>query len=143
LFSAAAALSVVEFSGAAGTLAAGALSDKIGRRNTLLLIAVLLPVFVFFFIQTSGIVSIIMLGFSGFVLFGASPVLLALINDIESNRQNFVNGTYMAINFAVAALSMLLVGSLSDLIGLDKMFEYLPYFALAIIPAALLLKDKK
>jgi multisubunit Na+/H+ antiporter MnhB subunit len=98
---------------------------------------------VFFFIQTSGIVSIIMLGFSGFVLFGASPVLLALINDIESNRQNFVNGTYMAINFAVAALSMLLVGSLSDLIGLDKMFEYLPYFALAIIPAALLLKDKK
>jgi len=143
LFGAATALSIVEFSGAAGTLVAGTLSDKIGRQNTLLIIAFLLPIFVYLFIHTNGIISFIMLGFSGFILFGASPVLLALINDIESDRQNFVNGTYMAINFAVAALSMLVVGGLSDLIGLNKMFEYLPYFALAIIPAALLLKNKK
>lgn len=142
LFSAASSLTMVQVAGAVGTLAAGYLSDKFGRKRTLIAIGFLLPVFTFGFIYTSGILSYVMLAMSGLIMFGASPVLLALVHDIDSIRQNFLNGTYMAINFVVGAASMMLVGSLSDFIGLAKMFEYMPYIAIAIIPFAFLIKEK-
>jgi len=49
----------------------------------------------------------------------------------------------MTINFALGALAALIVGWLSDKIGLDITFKLAPLFAVLAIPFAFMFKDSK
>jgi len=143
LWVAAYSLSILEFAGAAGSLAAGSISDKIGRRNTLIIIALVTPVLMFLYNYTSGWLNIITLIFTGFFIFGSTPVMLALVQEKNAERPSFTNGVYMTINFALGALAALIVGWLSDKIGLDITFKLAPLFAVLAIPFAFMFKDSK
>ncbi|MBN2236507.1 MAG: MFS transporter [Bacteroidales bacterium] len=143
LWVAAYSLSILEFAGAAGSLVAGGVSDKIGRRNTLVSIAVVTPFLMLFYNQTEGLLNIFMLMLIGFFIFGSGPVLLALVQEKNSERPSFTNGVYMTINFALGAIAALLVGWLSDYIGLAQTFQLAPLFAALAIPFAFLFKDAK
>jgi len=112
-------LSILQLSGAAGTFLAGTISDKIGRKNSLLIIAVMNPILMWLFINFSGILLIPILIVTGFFLLASSPVLLALVHDIDSKHMSFLNGIYMTINFAVSSIMTLFVGFLADRIGLE------------------------
>jgi FSR family fosmidomycin resistance protein-like MFS transporter len=119
LWSAGISLSIVQFSGAAGTLFSGSISDKIGRRFTLLIMAIATPFFMLLFIYLSdSVVAIPILIIIGFIMFATTPVLLAEINTIKSDHAGLFNGIFMTINFASAALAMLLIGILGDVLGL-------------------------
>jgi FSR family fosmidomycin resistance protein-like MFS transporter len=135
-------LSVFQFAGAAGTLGAGFISDKIGKRNILLISAVLSPIIMFAFLNASPILMFPLLILEGLLLFVQGPVLLSLFQDINTKRPAFTNSIYMTINFVVNASVVFLVGILGDYFGLDLTFELSAYFAILAIPIIYLLPKK-
>jgi len=133
-------LSVVQLSGAAGTFIAGTVSDLFGRKTVLLIITVTTPVFMWLFIVLDGILIIPLLIVTGFFLFASGPVLLALVQDIDSEHQAFVNGIYMTINFVISSLTVVLIGFAGDSIGLELTYKLACVVALFAIPLVLILK---
>ncbi len=134
-------LVLVELAGAAGTLLAGNYSDKIGRKKTLIIIAIVMPVLLLFYNISTGFVAIIFLALSGLFLFGSAPVLLALVHDYKFDKPSFINSIYMTLSFVFGAGSNMLIGFLSDIYGLDNLFLYSPLLALFAIPFAFMMPD--
>lgn len=135
-------LSVFQFAGAGGTLLAGFVSDKIGRRTTLLITSVVSPFLMWAFIYSNSIFVFPILIITGILVFAQGPVLLALFQDTNTTQPSFVNGIYMTINFAVNSIMVLFVGVLSDFIGLDLTFKISAILALFAIPFIYFLPKK-
>jgi len=142
LWLAGASLAILQFAGALGTFSSGTISDKFGRGNTLLAIALSLPLFMWLFILFGDILMIPILIFMGFFLFASNPVMLAIINEIKSERPAFINGVYMTINFAISAFTVTMVGVLGDMVGLDVMYKIVSFFPLMAVPFILIFKQK-
>jgi len=135
-------LSILQATAVVGTFVSGSISDKIGRFNTLLILAVISPFFMFLFLWAGPALQMISLLALGFVLTASTPVLLALVQEQGSNQPALMNGTFATINFLTEALSILAAGYIGDAIGLAKTFQISGYLAFIAIPAVFLLKKK-
>ncbi len=136
-------LSVFEIAGVLGVLVLGRYSDKAGRRLMLIIAAIFSPVFMWLFLITDGYMRYAMLLFLGFFIFSSTPVILAYVQDLKSDRPSFMNGLYMTISFATGAIAVFLSGWLADMTSMTTAF-YVCIFASALaIPFAFLLKVKK
>jgi FSR family fosmidomycin resistance protein-like MFS transporter len=133
-------LSILQFAGAGGTLLAGIISDKIGRRKSLLIISISNPILMFLFIYIQGIWMIPILIITGLFLFGSGPVILALVHDLDSKHMSFINGVYMTINFILSSVMVLAVGFFADTIGLDLTYKISAWIALGSIPFVFFIK---
>ncbi len=129
-------LSVLQGFGVAGTFLAGSLSDRIGRKQTLLISSIGTVLFMGLF---SYINSIIFLSFLGFFLFASGPVLLTIVQDTDTRMPTFMNGIYMSINFGVGSLMALVIGFMGDTIGLAQSYIISSAIGIGLIPLALLL----
>ena len=133
-------LSVLQLAGAGGTFLAGIVSDRIGRKMTLLVISAVSPFLMWLFIVLNGRFVIPVLIVTGFFLFASSPVLLALVHDIDSKRMSFINGVYMTLNFTLNSLMVLIVGFAADRIGLDLTYKISAMAAAVSIPFVIFMK---
>ncbi|MCK4967367.1 MFS transporter, partial [bacterium] len=127
-------LSILQFAGAGGSFFCGTISDKIGRKTTLLIVSILSPVFMMLFVFYGGTFVIPLLIILGFSIFAQGPVLLAVIQDLNSERPAFINGVYMTINFMVSSIAVLIVGILGDVIGLENTYMLSAVLAFGAIP---------
>lgn len=130
-------LSVLQFFGVVGTLLAGNVSDKIGRKSTLIIASFgsIIAMSLFIFTQ-----SIYLLAVLGLFLFATGPVLMAGVQDTNSNMPTFMNSMYMSINFGVSSAIVFGIGALGDSIGLAQTYIFCTVFALGTIPMAMLLQ---
>jgi len=143
LWGAGISLSVLQLAGAAGTFLSGSISDKIGRRSTLVIVSLMSPILMLLFINSSGIFSVILLVLIGIFLVAPQSVNLAVIHDLDTRHLPFVNGVYMMINFFINSVMTLAVGGLSDRIGMDKTFFIAALLAFPSIIFALRVPRKK
>lgn len=116
-------LSVLQLAGAFGTFYAGTISDKIGRKSSLLIIGLVSPVLMFFFNFIHGFWTLPLLILMGVFLIAPTPILLALIHELKTERLAFVNGIYMTINFTMSSIMLLLVGVSSDIFGINITYK--------------------
>jgi len=137
------ALVVYEAGGILGTLFGGSLSDRIGRKKVLLASGIISPFLLILFLHSQGIIGFAILIVMGLIQFSSSPVLLAYIQDINSDHPSFVNSIYMFISFAFSALTVLLFGVVSDWKDLSFALNISAYIALGAIPFIILLPNKK
>ncbi|MBN1251413.1 MAG: MFS transporter [Bacteroidales bacterium] len=128
-------LAIYQFAGAIGTFTSGTISDKIGRKNTLLIAAISNPLLmlVYVYFQDTAF-SYIFLALLGLTLVSSGSVLLAMVQDIPSDRPAFMNGIYMTINFFVGSLGAVLIGYIGDTYGLENTFYLSAIFAVIAIP---------
>ncbi len=133
-------LTVVQFSGAVGTLLSGTLSDKIGRKKTLMITAVFSPILMGLFLVVNGPLLFPLLMAIGFFLMAPTPVLLASVNERKSDHPAFVNSIYMMINFTISSIAVMLVGILSDMIGFRLTYQIAVLISIGAIPATIRMK---
>jgi len=134
-------LAILQFSGAAGTLGAGWISDKIGRKSTLVFATIANPILMWLFLNSSEVFHIPILILLGLTLFAFGPVQLALVQDTESQHPAFLNGVYMMLNFGISAIMAVLIGLGGDLFGLSYTFNICVFLALGAIPFAFFIKN--
>ena len=135
-------LSVFEFAGAIGAYLAGTFSDKIGRLRMLTVIILVSPVLMLLFISSEGAMMFPILLLLGFFIISSTPVMLALVMDIDSEHQAFLSGVFMFISFVSSSVTALFVGILSDFIGLVDTYKVASLLAFLAIPFVLILKRK-
>jgi predicted MFS family arabinose efflux permease len=82
-----------------------------------------LPLMMGLFVLSPGILMLPLLVVLGMFLFGLRPVVLALVHDLESAHPSYVNGIYYMITFVATSTMILLVGVVSDQIGLEQTFR--------------------
>jgi FSR family fosmidomycin resistance protein-like MFS transporter len=142
LFFADASLSVLQLAGAAGTFISGTLSDKLGRTRTLLIITMVTPFLMLWFLSGTGVWQIIILAILGLFLFAPTSVLLALIHEQKSDNLAFLNGTFMFLNFFIGAIVYPVVGYMADKMGFEKTFYYAALFSFGSVIIIFLSRKK-
>ncbi|MFO7828524.1 MAG: MFS transporter [Bacteroidales bacterium] len=135
-------LSVFEFAGAAGAYLAGTFSDKIGRLKMLTIIILVSPLLMLTFVYSEGAMMFPVLLLLGFFLISSTPVILALVMDIDSEHPAFLSGIFMFISFVSTSLTSFFVGVLSDFIGLIDTYKTASMLAFLAIPFVLLLRKR-
>ena len=117
-----ASLSVLEAGGVIGALVGGSASDVLGRRRVLVASFLLTPILMFILVLTPGwwrLPLLIPLGFFGLM---ATPVIMASVQESAPENRALANGIYMALNFVLRALIVVLVGALADRTGMRSAF---------------------
>jgi FSR family fosmidomycin resistance protein-like MFS transporter len=127
-------LSILQFSGVAGALLAGALSDKFGRLRMLVISFIVTPICMFLFVQSNDLLKIPFLILVGFFGLSITPVLMAIVMENYPEQRSFSNGVYMTISFILSAVAVLLVGFLADLVSLRFAFMV----SAAVLPVGLI-----
>jgi FSR family fosmidomycin resistance protein-like MFS transporter len=129
----------LELAGAAGTFAAGSVSDRIGRRKTLFIIKTVSPFMMMLFLLAKGFWIMPILIILGLFSFASAPITLALVQENAGDHPAAANGVIMTMAFFFGAISVFLVGLLSDQIGLAGSYWICAILSLVGIPCSLLL----
>ncbi len=135
-------LTVFEFAGAIGAYLAGTFSDKIGRLKMLTTIILISPVLMLSFTYSEGALMFPVLLLLGFFIISSTPVILALVMDIDSEHQAFLSGVFMFISFVSSSVTNIVVGVLGDWIGLLDTYKISSLLAFFAIPFVLILRKK-
>ena len=136
-------LSVIQLAGVVGTYTAGTISDRIGRRTAMVIITLISPFLMWLFTNSGGLVTFPILILVGFFLISPGPVMLAIVQEMDTKHLAFVNGIFMTISFGLSSIMLLLVGIMADNFGLDITYTISAVVALFAIPFAFLLPKKK
>lgn len=129
-------LSILQFFGVIGALGAGHISDKIGRKNTLVISSIGSVIAAGFFVYFN---SIFILPFIGLFVLSTGPVLMATVQDTNSHMPTFMNSMYMSINFGVSSIIVFCVGILGDKVGLELTYIISTILAIGCIPVSYLI----
>ena len=129
-------ISILQLFGVIGTLASGNISDKIGRKTTLIIASVgaVISMALFIWFNTVFILPLV-----GLFLFATGPVLMATVQSTSSNMPTFMNSMYMSINFGVSASIVFCVGLLGDYFGLGITYIICNIMAIGTIPMSFML----
>lgn len=129
-------LTILQLAGAAGALFAGTISDRLGRSTTLLIISIATPLLMIVFLSLEGAWIIPVLIPLGFFLFAPTAVMMAIIQDLHTEKKAFVNAIYMTINFFISSMVIPMVGFVTDHFGFQTSyiaFNILSFGAIAVV----------
>jgi FSR family fosmidomycin resistance protein-like MFS transporter len=135
-------LSVLEAAGVVGALLGGALSDRIGRRATLLISLSTTPALMFAFLATGGWLRFPLLLALGLTSLSVVPVIMALVQETYPENRALANGVYMALSFGIRSSVVVVVGAMGDLWGMPSAFAISAAIPLLGLPFLLLLPSR-
>jgi FSR family fosmidomycin resistance protein-like MFS transporter len=131
--------------GVAGQMTGGALSDRHGRKGTIVtgmaVAMVALPGFLF----TTGWVSLLFLLVFGFALWSSFSVTLAIAHELMPGELGLSSGLLLGFSMGLGGLGVAAIGSLADAIGLAGALASLliPLAAATVLMAVLPYRGRK
>jgi FSR family fosmidomycin resistance protein-like MFS transporter len=142
LWFAGAALSIYEAAGMVGSLAAGTVSDRIGRRKVLAGAMALATPLMAAFMLTSGVLRLPLLLALGFTALAIMPVMMALLSERFPENRALANGIYLGFSFLANAAATLVLGLLADAFSLRMAFTISTAVPLLGLPLVWLLPGR-
>ncbi len=136
-------LALFEGAGVIGVLAAGSLSDKMGRRKVLFFSLIASPLAVLLFLWSGGWLRFAVLLVTGFTLLSTTPVMLALVQEHSVSSPAAANGFFMMMSFMARSAIAVVVGFIGDVIGLDATYLISAIIGFCGLPFILMLPKKK
>ncbi len=133
LWLAGAALSITQLSGVIGAFLAGSLSDTFGRRRLLAISYTATPICMMLFLLVRGFWQLPFLILTGFFGISVIPVIMAVVLESFPASRSLANGVYMAVNFILSALGVVLAGKFADVFGMRTLF----WIAAGLVPLGL------
>jgi FSR family fosmidomycin resistance protein-like MFS transporter len=137
------ALSIFEAAGMVGSLAAGTLSDRIGRRKVLAASMALSAPLMGAFVILQGAVRLPLLVGMGLTAMAIMPVMMALLSERYPENRAVVNGLYLGLSFVANAAATLVVGILADALSLRVALLICTVVPLLGLPLVSLLPGRK
>ena len=74
----------------------------------------------------------------GFFIFAPTSVMLATVQELNTEKKAFVNSIYMTLNFFVSVMIYPLVGAAIDRVGFLPTFRFIAYLGFGAILVVLL-----
>lgn len=113
------AVSVYALSGTIGGLIAGRLSERIGRRRVIVGSLLAAVPFLYLFLMTDGVLSLLFMALGAMFQLCSTPVAVVFAQELFPEHRGMVSGVLMGLGWGVGALLITLVGYLGDLLGLE------------------------
>jgi FSR family fosmidomycin resistance protein-like MFS transporter len=113
-----ASLSLLEIAGVLGAFLGGVISDRIGRHRMLFVSMLATSISMFLFLMSSGWMRVLLLPVLGFTALSVAPVIMALVQESYPENRALANGIYMAMNFLIRSVMVMILGVIGDLLGL-------------------------
>jgi len=139
LFFAGLALTILEAAAVIGAMLGGIISDRVGRRLTLVVSLVLSPVLLILFLTQPSWIRYILLLLIGITAFSVTPVMIAMVMENFSDSKALANGLYMAIYFLLRSGAIALTGVMADLWGLSTTFYICAIVCFFSVPSVYLI----
>jgi len=138
-FVAGAAVTLFQTAGMMGTIAAGWLGDRLGRRTVLLFGVLAGPASLLLFVGLHGWARFLFLALAGAALVSLHPVYMALVQESFPESRGLANAMYLAMVFVISSGAAVAVGALGDGVGLRWAFVISALVAFLSIPLILAL----
>ena len=142
-FVAGAAVALFLAAGMAGTLGAGWISDRVGRRAVLLFGVLAGPAGLLGFTLLQGWARFPFLALAGAALVSLHPVCMALVQGTFPESRGLANAIYLSMAFVISSGAAVVVGALGDGIGLRWAFVVSALITFLSIPVILVLPGKR
>ena len=127
-------LSLMLFVGGVGTLAAGPIADRVGRRPVLLASLLATPPLTVVFIAVGGIVGAVALALVGVCVVGTFGVIGVMSQEYLPSRIGLASGITIGFSIGLGGVAALALGALADAVDLETAL-----YASAGIPALAIL----
>lgn len=134
---------IMLFCGAIGGVIGGLLSDRFGRKKLTVFSLILTTPLLYAFINTSGLLSTVLLALAGASLLSSFSVTVIQAQEAIPNNKSLASGISMGFANGIGSLLVIPVGRIGDLYGLPNAFMLL--FALPVLAGlvALFMKGGK
>jgi FSR family fosmidomycin resistance protein-like MFS transporter len=137
------AVAAYEVGGTIGAFAGGIFSDRFGRRAVLAWGIVLgLPALVGAVALAPGLLQLAVLGVGGFAVLSASAVHIVAMHELLPDNRSLGTGIFYVVSSAASIVTLIGVGALADRTGLGTAMTAGLVFAIAALPAILLLPSQ-
>lgn len=134
-------LALYEFAGVAGALVGGTLSDRIGRKQTIIGATIAASVLMFVFLSVDGIPLLLALALLGFASLSVTPILQAIVQEQLPGNRATASGMFILYAFIIRAINTMLVGFIGDTASLTAAYWISIGINLLCIPVVLWLPN--
>lgn len=130
-----------ELAGVGGALTGGTLSDRLGRKQTIMMMGVLSAILAYAFVSVDNWLQWPLLVMLGLTALSVTPIYQALVQDQLPNNRATASGMFIFYAFIVRAINVMLVGILADNVGLSSALLIAAGVSLLAVPMVFLLPN--
>ena len=133
-------LSAFLLAGTLGSLAGGPLADRYGYKKTVLTSLSVAPIFLYLFLYTGGIWSLIIFAFSGLILVSSHAVTMAMGQSFMPDKLGMASALMLGFSMGIGGIGTTILGWVADhwglLLTLHIIFimPFLAFLACLLIP---------
>ena len=140
-------LSLFLIGGVFGTFVGAMLSDKFGRKTILTFSMVIVLPMVAAIPFTSGVLTMILLVFTGFSLISSFATTLVLSQEMMPGYEGMASGLTIGLTIGLGGVGVTVLGYIADMYGVPAVFRIMPLLPLiglllsSLLPGRLLRRD--
>ena len=123
------AISIFLISGSIGGLIGGYLADRINRKIIIACSSIFACPLLLWFLNSSGTLSIVLLGASGMVIFAATAINVLIVQRLCPNMASAVSGISMGLVWGSAGLMLPIIGYIADHYSMATSLGVVAYLA--------------